>query len=145
MWNSGGDLREWPRSRLTRANVSYIFATRKFRRTAEKGEKNGVKGRQMVDVAIETTSSVALFNCAILRRKWVTLAKLMSFAKFPQLRHRARHSARWSFLVIEKFFAPRENYEFFKYFSYTLLKSVKKVWRKAFRLFIQKIIKILYG
>lgn len=26
MWNSGGDLREWPRLRLTRANVSCTFS-----------------------------------------------------------------------------------------------------------------------
>lgn len=40
MWNSGGDLREWLRSRLTRANVNYTFATRKFWQTArEKYDK----------------------------------------------------------------------------------------------------------
>lgn len=86
-------------------------------------KKKAVKKGRIVDDAIEATPGVALFNCAILRRKWVTLARLMSFAEFPQLRHRGRHSARWSFLVIEKFFAPREKYEFFKYFSYFLLHS----------------------
>jgi len=95
MWNSGGDLREWPRSRLTRANISYTFATRKFRQMAR--EKKMIKShRRRRDRNYFRSLSLIARTCdengqwSNARVRMVTscaLAKLMSFAKFLQLEH----------------------------------------------------------